>query len=195
MAEITVFYEGPLVSRDDARAAGLSHFFTGKPCIHGHIAQRYCCGEGPCVKCVSLANSRYRGRHPKQVLAASRRYQSQNPELCQKANRRWRAAHRQSWLESRRRYGSSPKGKVAYQRRRALKAGAPGSITPEELRRLQETTRRCHICGKPGTKRNPLTQRDHVIPLTRGGSNDLSNSALVHASCNASKGNRWAPLL
>lgn len=41
MAEITVHYEGPLVTRPEARREGLKYYFTGKPCFWGHIQQRY----------------------------------------------------------------------------------------------------------------------------------------------------------
>lgn len=33
-------YEGPLISRREARARGFIRYFTGKPCKHGHIADR-----------------------------------------------------------------------------------------------------------------------------------------------------------
>lgn len=40
-----------IITRADAKAAGLKWYFTGKPCKHGHITERYvtgnCCGCGP----------------------------------------------------------------------------------------------------------------------------------------------------
>ena len=33
-------YEGPIISRDAAKAAGLTRYFTGKPCVRGHLSQR-----------------------------------------------------------------------------------------------------------------------------------------------------------
>ena len=35
-----------------AKAKGLDRYFTGKPCIHGHVAERYVNG-GDCVECAS----------------------------------------------------------------------------------------------------------------------------------------------
>lgn len=49
MADATVFYDGPIVSRAEAKAAGMKHYFTGKPCNKGHIAQRYT--SSGCVVC------------------------------------------------------------------------------------------------------------------------------------------------
>lgn len=40
MAHSRVPYDGPIVSRDDALAAGVRQYFTGKPCVNGHLAQR-----------------------------------------------------------------------------------------------------------------------------------------------------------
>jgi hypothetical protein len=180
MADVTVFYEGPIVTRTEAKATGLSRFFTGQPCAQGHLAQRYCCGDGPCVKCVYAANHRYKTTHRERDVAG---------------NREWRKTNRAAWLGSLRRYQNSFKGQAARQRDRAQRAGTAASITTDELRKLSETTRRCHICGKPGTKQNPLSHRDHVIPLSKEGSDDVSNSALVHARCNQSKGNRRTHLI
>lgn len=41
----------------------------------------------------------------------------------------------------------------------------------------------CHICGLPGAD-----TRDHVIPLSRGGTNHPSNIRPAHKHCNESKG-------
>jgi hypothetical protein len=31
----------PIITRKAAKAAGLKKFFTGRPCIRGHLAERY----------------------------------------------------------------------------------------------------------------------------------------------------------
>lgn len=41
----------------------------------------------------------------------------------------------------------------------------------------------CAICGLPGAD-----TRDHITPLSAGGSNDPSNIQFVHRSCNSRKG-------
>lgn len=61
MAEITVYYEGPIVSKVDAVAAGLTHYFTGIPCKHGHIDQRFV-STGACRACVRSRNNTPRAR-------------------------------------------------------------------------------------------------------------------------------------
>ena len=42
-----------LLSRKDAIERGLKHFFTGIPCLHGHICKRYVSSKG-CIACADL---------------------------------------------------------------------------------------------------------------------------------------------
>jgi hypothetical protein len=37
------------ISRAEAKAKGLKRYFTGKPCKHGHVAERYIAGR--CIEC------------------------------------------------------------------------------------------------------------------------------------------------
>jgi hypothetical protein len=39
-----------IISRSEARSRGLKRFFTGKPCINGHVCEHYT-GGGNCVEC------------------------------------------------------------------------------------------------------------------------------------------------
>ena len=50
MAKPCIPYTGPVVTRDEAKALGLTRFFTGKPCKHGHLSQRTTCNGG-CIEC------------------------------------------------------------------------------------------------------------------------------------------------
>lgn len=44
-----------IISRNDARARGLTRYFTGKPCERGHIAERYVATPN-CVECQKIHN-------------------------------------------------------------------------------------------------------------------------------------------
>jgi 5-methylcytosine-specific restriction endonuclease McrA len=56
---------------------------------------------------------------------------------------------------------------------------------------LWEMSQLCGICKKqlPG-RRNKATTLDHVIPTSRGGTDDLTNLQLAHYKCNNIKANR-----
>ena len=46
-----VFYGGPVISREEAMERGEVRFFTGEPCIHNHIAERWVKSRR-CIQCV-----------------------------------------------------------------------------------------------------------------------------------------------
>ena len=66
--------------------------------------------------------------------------------------------------------------------------------------RHRETIRRtgagCHICGEPidysiRDRLDPMAfVVDHVVPLSKGGSDTLDNKAAAHRRCNAAKASR-----
>jgi len=49
-----------VITRAAARAAGRSRYFTGVPCVHGHVVERYVAEPGSCVKCQRIKNQRDR---------------------------------------------------------------------------------------------------------------------------------------
>lgn len=56
-----------IIDRSTAIDLGLTRYFTGKPCKHGHTAQRKV-GNGSCVECARLVTRRWRenGSKPKE---------------------------------------------------------------------------------------------------------------------------------
>jgi 5-methylcytosine-specific restriction endonuclease McrA len=53
-------------------------------------------------------------------------------------------------------------------------------------RRMKAAQPWCTYCGTPATEGNPLTI-DHIVPLSRGGTNQLSNLTVACARCNRAK--------
>jgi len=57
-----------IISRAEAKAKGLRFYFTGKPCKHGHVAERVAF-NATCVECERAFIKKYRlkkrvaGRH------------------------------------------------------------------------------------------------------------------------------------
>jgi 5-methylcytosine-specific restriction endonuclease McrA len=72
-------------------------------------------------------------------------------------------------------------------RRRARKQNADGEYTEVEFQKVLDAyCNRCLKCGEKFTEDNPAT-RDHVIPLSQGGSNWIFNIQPLCKSCNCSK--------
>lgn len=91
--------------------------------------------------------------------------------------------------EHARRYSKTPRGRVVARagshRRRARKIEAGGSYTADELLdQLKRQKGRCYYCR---AKIGKTYHADHVVPLARGGSNDISNIVIACPSCNWSK--------
>ena len=54
--------KGITVSKHFAINHGLQKYFTGEPCINGHIAERFIRKGNPCVECIRLQKKRRRER-------------------------------------------------------------------------------------------------------------------------------------
>lgn len=52
-----------IISRADAKAQGLTRYFTGKPCKHGHVSERIIAGQ--CCECRKVYHEMmYGGKRP-----------------------------------------------------------------------------------------------------------------------------------
>lgn len=115
------------------------------------------------------------------------RYRRANPEKALAAVRAQQA--RPDWNERRRAtYGINPGPILACNSAaRALRAGAEGSHTEAEWEALLVFLGgRCLACHD-GYRR---VERDHVVPITLGGSDSIDNLQPLCRSCNARKSNR-----
>ena len=102
--------------------------------------------------------------------AAVRRWRARNSERNRKICARWRKNNRAQVNEMNR-------------RRYYREQGVPGSHTLEEWHALQKFYRfRCAKCGK----KRKLT-RDHIKPITQGGSDNIDNIQPLCGPCNSVK--------
>jgi 5-methylcytosine-specific restriction endonuclease McrA len=75
---------------------------------------------------------------------------------------------------------------ILYMHRRAREKEAPGTTTVEQLQsRIAFYGERCWICGEP------FQAIDHVIPLTKGGTNWPANLRPICKQCNSKKQAQW----
>lgn len=77
-----------IVSRAEAKKRGEAHYFTGKACVHGHIAARVT-STGNCAECNRLRNA-------SPELKAMRKAWSQRPENMEAARKKSAAYHAQN---------------------------------------------------------------------------------------------------
>ena len=148
------------------------------------------------------AEKRRRGSEARRMAQAKYRQSESGKQVYRKQRARYRnTPHEQSqrrkyfksdsYKSTSRRYWSSPEGKEVRRaqnsRYRANKLSAGGSFTPEEFKALCKFYgNKCLCCKSQGV---PL-EADHVVPLSKGGSNDIGNIQPLCRSCNGRKADK-----
>lgn len=183
-----------------------TRYFTGKPCKHGHVSERLV-SDGGCVRCGQLQRNARRQlqqilglwKRPKRSLEAKRaqkararlRQKQADPEEYRKKRAedkaRQHARNPAARRERRQRWKRNNPEQYAVQRRCAKlkRRGVPGRHTAAELRaRYADQEGRCFWCRESLPKEY---HRDHVVPVSKGGTNDIRNIVLACAPCNVRK--------
>ena len=85
--------EKKVITRAQAKALGLSRYFTGKPCKHGHVAERKV-SNTKCIVCYNEEHKmrlrKLRKEKPEQYVAYSTKYRLKNPEKVKNIIEKWR---------------------------------------------------------------------------------------------------------
>jgi 5-methylcytosine-specific restriction endonuclease McrA len=194
--------DGPaIISRAQARAAGLDRYFTAQTCRRGHIAERRVSNYA-CIPCEAARGLAWHAANPEKVSASEAKYKATNREAIQKRRAAYRAANAERLRADRsaqrqrdpeknrkemREYRlSNPEKRANLERnRRARLRAAEGFHTDEDIARIYEAQKgRCACCQSKVNRRAPV---DHIHPLARGGSNWPKNLQILCKPCNSSK--------
>lgn len=128
----------------------------------------------------------YRETHKAEIAEYRQHWYEANAEHARAYAREWAAANPERRRENFRAWRkANPEAKRAHDhKRRARKAGALGEFTAEEFKALCEAfAHRCAYCDQPC---DALTA-DHVVPLSKGGTNYIDNIVPACKSCNSRK--------
>ena len=144
-----------------------------------------------CKSCRSITSREWREKHPERVKESSRRWQQANRERATAKARRWRKANPgKDAASARHRRKADPEhakaqNSIDHSNRRARKLNAKGTHTAEDIQRQYASQEgRCWWCGKSA---GDTYHADHLVPLSRGGSNAPENIVITCPSCNLSK--------
>jgi 5-methylcytosine-specific restriction endonuclease McrA len=204
MASEEIPQSRPIVTRAEAKAQGLNRYFTGKPCKHGHVAERVAV-NAYCVPCRDAAlrefcevnndrrNEDRRKRHaanPQIKREQKRKHRLANIEKYRRRQKEVSVRFRDEYLQRVLQWQRDNPDKVRAReaRRRARKIAAEGFHTDADIREIyDEQGGVCAYCFVP----LPVDYHvEHFIPLSKGGSNWPENLRIACPICNAKKGAR-----
>lgn len=127
--------------------------------------------------------------NPEKRRATWRNWKQTNLDRIREKDRRWYDNNRERKRSSQRRWLMKNRDRAIANahRYRTKKSNAGGSYTHQQWHALcLQYDSRCLRCGRADV---PLTA-DHVLPVSRGGSSDISNIQPLCKSCNSAKGSR-----
>jgi len=87
-----------IITRQQALAQGLTHYFTGKPCRNGHISIRGV-RKWNCLECDRNQKAEERKRDPERVRSNERHTAAKHRESKRQSTQRWRERN-QHWLRA-----------------------------------------------------------------------------------------------
>lgn len=183
--------------RTAAKLAGERHYFAKKPCKHGHQPKRLT-STGICVQCGIEKNRKYHAERPGLMAKWAREARAVDPMGHRLASRKWAKNNRDKMREIQRRCIEKNmeywlrKFATYNHNHRAKQAGDEGRLTIQDINAaLTKQNGLCAACGDDG-----FLEIDHIIPTSRGGTNDATNLQMLCGFCNKQKGNRtpkeWA---
>ena len=198
------------VCRDCGVEKELSEFYKQSQMADGHLNKCKVCVRARAKKYRSEHLEQYaqyekaRANLPHRV-EARRKYQEEPKEQISEYKKRWAAENKDSVDASKlayyelnraeviarsKKWGEENPEKVRQakannsRKRRAARHASPGSFTAEELRALcEQYGNRCLACGDT----EAALEADHVVPLSRGGSDDIGNIQPLCGACNRKK--------
>lgn len=198
--------EPEIVSRAEAKARGLSTYFTGRACKRGHVSKRnarskvcYACHREDQVKAraddpgrIKLIKAASYLRHREEVLAKVAAYQEANKSAVKKRTKAYRQANKAKISERFKTYAKANRDlmRVHERRRKMRHRNAPGDHTLADIRALEKA--QGWLCANPRCRADLVGgyQVDHIQPLAKFGCNCANNLQLLCEPCNQGKGDK-----
>ena len=90
-----------IITRAEAKAQGLKRYFTGKPCKHGHVSERWASVKS----CICCANKRkaymkkYRQDNKINLALKSKVWREENKGILSEKSKKWRATDKAKLLK------------------------------------------------------------------------------------------------
>lgn len=154
----------------------------------GSRFEPYKYGDGRQKFCSSLCREKsWHKKNPEQAKAIRIKTKAKNRDKLREYGRKYYAEHKEEMRIKLLAWRRANKARVVQQvlDRNAKRRGNGGSHTLQEWRDLQEKYgHRCAFC-----KRETDLTRDHIVPVSKGGTDDISNIQPLCRPCNSRKFN------
>ena len=209
-----------IITRSEARQLGAKRYFTGVPCLRGHISQRSV-ANGICVECtlrspdrvddlraaIAIKKAARDANEPIYFIGRPCKHGHYSPRFtsngaCVKCAKMWRSSNRSicnkysaEWVE-RNPEKAKLMSRVGASNRRARKIASGGHHTLDEVMLLLRRQR--YLCANPLCRVSIRKEfhEDHIVPIVLGGTSDIRNIQLLCPPCNLKKGSKdpivWA---
>lgn len=210
------------ITRKDAKALGFVRYFTGKSCPKGHVAERFT-SYGQCVDCITSSRDHWYENNKERAQAKNAVWHQNNPDAKRLRNAAWTARNKEQVRAGiKAHYYANPEQYAAYRKqwqeanpekmgasKKKWKAANPHKMAADLARRAATK-----ICATPAwadrgeieklyllaaqlsVENGVAYEVDHVVPLRSDhvcGLHTHTNLAVILASANRTKSNRWWP--
>ena len=128
-----------LISQHEARERGLTRYFTGGPCKHGHICERHVSTRG-CVECSQGRRDAYKEANPHRMAAYARGWHTRNAALSRARARKWNkenAEYTEQYISGWRQRNKAKLTSYAVKRKASRIAATPVWLTGEHIAQME----------------------------------------------------------
>jgi 5-methylcytosine-specific restriction endonuclease McrA len=136
------------------------------------------------------ARRKYQEEHKQEISEYKRRWAAENGEKVAASKLAYYEREREEVIARSKNWAECNPEKVRSAKannrreRRAARHASPGSFSAEEFEALCDAYgNKCLACGDT----EAMLEADHIVPLTRGGTDDISNVQPLCGSCNRKK--------
>lgn len=173
------------------------HFYRNKRSKNGFSSY--------CKVCTNARNKKWRDENPEQWqrinIESTKEWRKKNPEkqreLSRTQNRQWKKKNPEAYRAIQRRSNKKrlithPDDNRRTSREYARRLQAAGGKISQDIKDLlyEDQGGLCAYCGVDLDSLDHTHHIDHVIPLSRGGTNDYDNLVCCCRPCNSSKGGK-----